>query len=229
MGVYENQAWIGLPGHAMRPGGLALTERLLELAQLQQGAGILVLGCGMGGTVAHLDALGYQALGVDCSPDLIRCGQAEYPQSRLMVARGENLPFAEGSWEAVLAECSLSVMEQPDVLLACAHVLKPGGKLLISDVYARQEASESALSAVEVRRFLTRAKWEELLDRCGFRRLLWEDHTAVWKEFAAQVIWEYGSLSVLGDCRLGQDIALVKPGYFLALADKERKECDHNG
>lgn len=49
----------------LHPGGLALTEKLLQMAALPTGARILDLGCGKGTTVSYLQQAGYDAFGID--------------------------------------------------------------------------------------------------------------------------------------------------------------------
>ncbi|HHU32943.1 MAG TPA: class I SAM-dependent methyltransferase [Clostridia bacterium] len=221
MGIYENESWMELPDSLMRPGGFKLTQRLLDVSGLAIKSWILDLGCGLGGTVDYLNTLGFRAVGVDCSEKLIQHGRIKYPNADLLVARGENLPFGDKTLDAVLAECSLSTTKLQIVLNECARILKKSGKLLISDVYARQQTDKNALHVIEVGNFIRRTKWEELLDLCGFKLLLWEDHTAVWKKFLAQFIWESGSLAGLIDCAKAEQVINARPGYFLALAMKQ--------
>lgn len=224
MKVYEQRSWMGLPGNIMRPGGFKLTKRLLDLSGLELKSKFLDLGCGLGATVNYLNTLGFQAVGIDCSVELIRQGRKKYPKADLLVGRGESLPFADKTLDAVLAECSLSTMKLQSVLDECARVLRKGGKLLVSDVYARQQADESLFHTIEVVNFLTRAKWETLLALCGFKLILWEDNTAVWKEFIAQVILERGNFADLFPCSEYTQLKKAKPGYFLALAQKTDTE-----
>ncbi len=55
-------------GGAIRPGGLTLTERALDLIPFAAGALLLDCGCGAGATLARLDDGGFCALGIDLSP-----------------------------------------------------------------------------------------------------------------------------------------------------------------
>lgn len=204
----------------MRPGGIALTDHLLQLAALTPDSRILDLGCGFGTTTAHLSSLGYHASGTDVSSENIRHGHDLYPDADLQVSSGKSFPWGSRSFDAVLSECSLSLMDLPAVLVSCGRVLKPGGKLLISDVYTLDPAGSGQLEAVEVRHFLTQDQWANMLASSGFSLLLWEDQTSALKNFAAQVLWDKGSLEPFLHCGEENIRSLGSPGYFLAVAQK---------
>ena len=240
--VYEKLAQEGTPDGLLRPGGIALTERALEACSLSPGARVLDLGCGTGVTLRHLvTRRGYRAAGVDPSPLLLEQARANHPSLSVVRGRGEALPWAGGSWEAVLAECSLSLAGDLDGTLSeCARVLRAGGHLLVSDVYAREEEFPHDLQAAPVSCCLagarTRNAWHEAFSSRGFRILLWEDHSRALKEFAAQLILSSPTrqgipsfLTARG--RSGgipgeetfswrQLISRARPGYFLCVARK---------
>lgn len=220
MGFYENHSWSIFPGRMMRPGGIALTDRLLHLAALAPHSRILDLGCGFGTTTAHLSSLGHLASGIDASQENIQRGHDLYPEMDLQVSSGERLPWGSRIFDALISECSLSLMDLPAVLASCCRVLKPGGKLLISDLYALDPMSPGQLEAVEVRHYLTYDKWAEKLNAAGFSLLIWEDQTDAWKNFAAQFLWDHGSLPTFFHCDEENIRSLGMPGYFLAVAQR---------
>lgn len=119
----------------LRPGGLGLTRRLVEPAGLAPGAKLLDVGCGAGASVELLRReYGLAALGVDQNPPPPAGAEAGV----LLEADAHRLPFADDMFEAVLFECSLSKMDKPALALAeAARVLKPGGLLLLADLYAK--------------------------------------------------------------------------------------------
>ena len=121
-----------------RPGGLELTARAIALAHLGAGATILDLGCGVGDTLHYLQSLGIEAIGVDCANDPATPDASSRDTRTRIVARAEALPLADGAADGVLAECSFSLFDDPDRALAeCARVLVDSGRLMISDLYAR--------------------------------------------------------------------------------------------
>lgn len=123
----------------LRPGGLRLTERVVELACLPARARVLDVGCGAGVTVAHLvHGLGLRAVGIDASPAQVSRAREARPDLDVVVGRAENLPFADGAFDAVLAECVLSTLGDARAALGeMTRVLARGGCLLVTDVYTR--------------------------------------------------------------------------------------------
>ena len=95
---------------------------------------VVDVGCGEGATIGYLRELhpGWEVSGIDADPAFCAAGMTE-------TGRAESLPFPDGSIDVILMECSLSKTEQPERAAAEAfRVLKTGGWLLISDMYARR-------------------------------------------------------------------------------------------
>jgi len=141
--VYESSFIAKFPGNFLRPGGLILTKRIVDYCTFVQGAKVVDVGCGAGFTVEYLrDLCSLDAVGVDLSETLLKQGKERVPDLPLLRAAGEKLPFADGSVAGVLAECSLSVVEDIGMVLAeCSRILAPGGKLAITDLYIRDAGS----------------------------------------------------------------------------------------
>ena len=132
----------GCAGVLAHPGGFGLTLRAIELARLNKGARVLDLGCGSGESVQLLRAIGIDAIGLDHA--LLSLHRSAAENGSCVEASAEELPFADSSMDGVLAECSLSEMWKPQRVLAeCARVLCPGGRLMISDIYARNSNSQA--------------------------------------------------------------------------------------
>jgi hypothetical protein len=107
--------------------------------------------------------------------------------------------------------------------------------LLIHDVFARHPEGTAGLGNLPGRCCLAgavpQAEWLTRLTTHGFQVMLWEDHSAALKEFAARLIFTYGSLEAFW-CRAADQarqteareiqaaVARARPGYFLLLAQK---------
>ncbi len=126
--IYEQLGLGELADEPIRPGGLELTVRAVALAGWTLGARVLDLGCGTGTALRYLlGQVGFGACGIDPSSVLLAQGRRRDADLPMIRARGEDLPFAVGSLDGVLAECSLSLAADGDrVLRECARVMKDG-------------------------------------------------------------------------------------------------------
>jgi arsenite methyltransferase len=218
----------------LRPGGLALTARAMSRCALGAGARVLDLGCGTGVTVDHLRrALGLFAIGVDSSRNALAQGSRRCGAVQLVQGAGGDLPIASGSVAAVLAECSLSAMpERERVLAECWRVLASGGRLVITDLYARAPDVAAPLRALPVAcaaGMTTRVELARQLEDQGFRLEVWEDHSLALAEFAARLVMAGGSprdawvppgASAEEEGRITDAVRRARPGYFLLVASK---------
>ncbi len=232
--LYEQSPLLEVAGDTIRPGGLELTDRALGLCALPPGSRVLEVGCGPAASSAHLiNHYGFNAIGLDPSERLLQTGRQRHAHLPLVQSYGERLPLADDQLDAVLTECSLSVMRQADrALNEFRRVLRANGFLIISDIYARNPTGITALQNLPIDSCLCGAiSQAEIIDRvetAGFRIALWEDHTQAIKVFAAKLIWSNGSLQQFW-CRatsradvgtLQTAIAQSKPGYYLLIAQK---------
>ncbi|MDR3304931.1 MAG: methyltransferase domain-containing protein [Clostridiales Family XIII bacterium] len=204
----------------IRPGGEKLTIKLVELAKLPEKAAVLDVGCGDGDTAALLkERFGCRAIGIDASGKMIEAGKKKYPGLDLRRMEAEFLDFESRTCDAVLMECSLSVMRlQPDAVFEAYCVLRPGGKLIITDLYIRNPdpgAVAAMLAAAREQARKPKAEGscgevppsfvmldgafavDELAGMCeeiGFELERFEDESGVLAGFAAQAIMGHGSL-----------------------------------
>jgi arsenite methyltransferase len=246
--VYEQIAATDLTVNGIRPGGIELTERSLAYCRFPTNSRILDVGCGTGVTLGRLiDIHELSAIGMDASSVILGQSRTRNPALPLVRAAGENLPFSDGCADGVLAECSLSVMADPEnALTEFRRVLKSGGRLILTDVYARNPEGVARLAKIPVECCLRGAvSKEELMARLSnsdFTVDLWEDHSELLTKFAVNAVFSYGSMNQFW-LRTGSEdvdpeeiratISRAKPGYFLLIArkgaaSKERQKVTHD-
>ncbi len=121
-----------------------ITERLEEdlifkLTGPLEGRRLLDAGCGDGRLLALAAARGAKATGLD--PDSAMLASArerarrEGITARFLEGRIERLPFADGSFDIVLAVTVLSfVADAPLAFREMARVLRPGGRLVLGEL-----------------------------------------------------------------------------------------------
>jgi SAM-dependent methyltransferase len=224
---YESPALRKAIGPAIRPGGLALTERAAHCCKLAVGERVLDVGCGAGATAAFLrDGFGVTAIGID--PSALLLTEARATASTLPLVRGDggHLPFASQTFAAVFCECVLSLMQNHQSALTEFHrVLRPGGHLVVTDLYrqsfrpTRMEGQTDARGCLAGA--LPRHRLEAAAQAAGFHLRLWEDHSRHLKWLAAQMVWDGLRIQDFwgAACRPGPN-ATQRPGYGLLVARK---------
>ena len=94
----------------------------------------LDLACGTGRHARWLLEQGHDVTGVDVSPGMLAVAERDCPGARFVRAGLDDLPLPDGSVD--VAVCSLALTHVPDVgpgLAEAARVLRPGGRLVLSD------------------------------------------------------------------------------------------------
>lgn len=111
-----------------------MNERVVAGAQLADGMTVADVGCGFGGTLEHLSHRFPAARLVGLNIDHRQLVNAIDSRAEFVCGNACSLPFATGSCDAVLAvECIFHFPSRFDFLQEVARVLKPGGRLSLSD------------------------------------------------------------------------------------------------
>ena len=103
------------------------------------GARILDYGCGYGRSIGELHGAGFAHLfGADFSSGMIGRARKENPFARYVRTSGLEIPFSDGSFDAVLLLTVLTCMpdsrQQTSLFTELLRVLKGGGILYVSDL-----------------------------------------------------------------------------------------------
>lgn len=239
-----------LLGPSYHPGGLQLTRRLLAGLDVQPGHHVVDVACGIG-TTSLLAAREYDASvdGIDLSEAnvALATGAADAAglSGRVRFHHGdaESLPLPDAGWDAAVCECALCTF--PDKLTAVAQmarVLRPGGRIGISDITAEHDRLPPALRSLTawiacVADARTSLDYEALLTAQGLRVTLVEQHREALDRMLLQIAARIELLRMTQPDRmrdLGLDFDKVRPvisatqdaledgtlGYVLIVAEK---------
>jgi len=103
--------------------------KFLELVP-PAGRRTLDLGCGEGRVGAELQRLGHRVIGVDASSAMVELARKRHGA---VVADAGALPFADGSFDLVVAYMSVMNLDDPEAgVREVARVLEPGGRFCLA-------------------------------------------------------------------------------------------------
>jgi len=102
---------------------------------------VLELGSGEGRVVRDLNALGYDVIGMDPSPTLVRHAHTADRDGTYLVGQGEALPFPNSAFDLVVAYNSLqNVSDLRRTVSEAGRVLKPGGQFCVCIAHPMTDA-----------------------------------------------------------------------------------------
>jgi SAM-dependent methyltransferase len=135
----------------IHPGGRASTDRLLDWADVQPGEQILDVGCGVGTTAVRLAReAGAQVVAADISPLMRERAAANVASAgltdRVPVEEADilALPYADGAFDAVVAEAVTMFVDRPRAAAELARVCRAGGRVLATEFYWRRPPTDEA-------------------------------------------------------------------------------------
>jgi len=157
----------------------------VALASLKEGETVLDLGSG-GGIDVFLAAKkvgkGGKAIGVDMTEEMIRkatftASKYGYENVEFRPGEIENLPVEDGSVDVVISNCVINLSPDKDKVFREAYrVLKPGGRIMISDIVIEGELPDEVRKSFEawagcIAGALEKSQYLETIRSAGFRNV----------------------------------------------------------
>lgn len=193
------------------------TPALLDAAAVGAGTRVLDVASGPGRVAAAAAARGAIATGVDLAPGMVALARRLYPGVEFREAEVESLPFADGSFNALVCSFGLGHFPRPEAAVAeCSRVVAPGGTLAFAwwDDPVRQRLQALFREAADevgaphppgvpvhsTLRFCDPAEFRHLLEGAGLADVEVRGHTTTHHVRDAEALWEGGlsSLAMTG-------------------------------
>lgn len=205
--AYESAEFNRALEESLHPGGLDITERVVERIGIDSSMRVLDLACGRGTSACFIARTsGCRVTGIDLSEKSLSFAreraslQGVSRLAEFQRADVEELPFSEDSFDVVICECSFSLQRnKPIVAKEIARVLRPGGVLGMSDVFLRNELDADLKAAAPYDCCFTNAEtlssYSALFRGFGLRQREVEDHSlSMTVDASKRLINEYGSI-----------------------------------
>jgi len=143
-------------GDSYHPGGIELTRRLADLTAVQPGEHVLDVASGIGTTAIFLAAERHAAVvGVDLGAAQVAKATARAAAAgmsdrvRFEVGDAERLAFNDHTFDAVINECAFCTFpDKASAAREAARVLRPGGRLGLTDIWVNPDRLEPELAGL---------------------------------------------------------------------------------
>ena len=179
-------------------------------------------GCGRGERLRDCAAAwpGAALFGIDADAENAAAARENCPGAEIVTGDVCALPWADGSFDAAVCECTLSLLDAPERCLSeLARVLRPGGVLLLGDLCTDAETPRLRIADAGAVRYLASRAWHErAAETAGFVIRKYRDCREDYLTMAAQMIFD-GEACCLGPGALGA-LRQWKAGYGMWLLEK---------
>ena len=168
-------------------------------ASLEEGQTILDLGSGAGfDCFLAAEKVGYtgKVIGVDMTPEMIEkarknTNKTDYQNIEFRLGEIENLPVADNEVDVIISNCVINLSPNKEKVFKEAwRVLKPGGKLMVSDIVLLKELPDQIKNSIQayvgcLAGAVMKNQYLDIIKKTGFQQVEVIDETNFPLEFMA--------------------------------------------
>jgi SAM-dependent methyltransferase len=130
----------------------------IALASLKEGETVLDLGAGAGFDcflAANQVGDSGKVIGIDMTPEMVEkarenAKKGNYTNVEFKLGEIENLPVAEDSVDIIISNCVINLSpDKPKVFKEAFRVLKPGGRLMVSDIVLLKDLPDFVKESID--------------------------------------------------------------------------------
>jgi arsenite methyltransferase len=157
----------------------------VAIASLKEGETVLDLGSGAGidcFLAAKRVGPNGRVIGVDMTHEMLErarenARRTEYENVEFRLGEIEHLPVADNSIDVVISNCVINLSpDKGQVFNEAFRVLKPGGRLMVSDIVLTKELPEAIVNSIEayigcVAGAVLRDTYLEAIEAAGFKEI----------------------------------------------------------
>ena len=182
---------------ALHPGGMALTQRTGELAELKPGMKILDVSSGRGTqSIFYAKEFGVEVTGIDISEEMVKSAIKNAKNENVQdlttfdIGDSQELPFEDNVFDVVINECAVGIPDDSqNVLNEMARVVKKGRTVIIHESTWRKKLSDTEKAEISERYGTTPLEydgWIEMLQNAGVSEIFtefdqWSKPEMFWK------------------------------------------------
>jgi SAM-dependent methyltransferase len=130
----------------------------IALASLKEGETVLDLGAGAGFDcflAANQVGSNGKVIGIDMTPEMVEkarenAKKGNYTNVEFKLGEIENLPVADESMDIIISNCVINLSpDKPKVFEEAFRVLKPGGRLMVSDIVLLKDLPDFVKESID--------------------------------------------------------------------------------
>ena len=162
------------------------------LASLKEGETVIDLGSGAGFDcflAANQVGENGRVIGIDMTPEMVEKARENarkdnYGNVEFRLGEIENLPAADSSADVIISNCVINLApDKKSVFKEAFRVLKPGGRIMVSDIVLTKEIPEAIRNSVQayvgcVSGAMVKIEYLETIETAGFQNISVVDETS---------------------------------------------------